>query len=123
MGNSKSFDYKTKLVGTLPDGEDDLEDIKIVVPLKNLRNFMFNLEFLMINSEIELILKSNENCVLTEKDGREFKAATQNPVQPALPAVNVPSDLKFSITDCKLYVPVVTLQAEYQNQLYIDLKT
>ena len=31
-----------KLVGTLPDGEDDLEDIKIVMPLKNLSNFMFN---------------------------------------------------------------------------------
>ena len=31
---SKSFDYKTKLVGKLPDGEDELEDIKIVVPLK-----------------------------------------------------------------------------------------
>ena len=39
---SKSFNYKTKLVGTLPDGEDDLEDIKIVMPLKNLSNFMFN---------------------------------------------------------------------------------
>ena len=32
-------------------------------------------------------------------------------------------DLKFSVTDCKLYVPVVTLQTEYQNQLYKDLKT
>ena len=31
---SKSFDYKTKLVGKLPDGEDELEDMKIVVPLK-----------------------------------------------------------------------------------------
>ena len=71
----------------------------------------------MINSEVELILKWTENCVLTEKVEREFKAATQIPVQPALPAVNVPSDLKLSVADCKLYVPVVTLQAEYQNQL------
>ena len=31
---SKSFNYKAKLVGKLPDGEDELEDIKIVVPLK-----------------------------------------------------------------------------------------
>ena len=37
--------------------------------------------------------------------------------------INTPSDLKFSITDCKMYVPVVTLQAEYQNQLYKKLKT
>ena len=32
-------------------------------------------------------------------------------------------DLKFSVTDYKLYVPVVTLQTEYQNQLYKELKT
>ena len=48
--DSESFDYKTKLVGKLPDGENELEDVKIVVPLTTLSNFMFNLE-------IELILK------------------------------------------------------------------
>ena len=31
--------------------------------------------------------------------------------------------MKFSVTDCKLYVPVVTLQTKYQNQLYKELKT
>ena len=30
----KSFDYKTKLVGELPDDKDELEDIKIVVLIK-----------------------------------------------------------------------------------------
>ena len=55
---SESFNYKKKLVGTLPAGNNsELEDIKIVVPLKNLRNFMLSLDFLLINSEIELILK------------------------------------------------------------------
>ena len=39
-----------------------------------------------------------------------------------VPAVNTPSDLKFNITDCKLYVPVVTLQ-RYENKLYEELKT
>ena len=43
--------------------------------------------------------------------------------EPAANAINRPKDLKFSVTDCKLYVPVVTLQTEYQNQLYKDLKT
>ena len=84
---------------------------------------MFNLDFLMINSEIELILKWTENCVLTEKAEREEKAAKQNPPQDRVPAVNVPSDLKFSITDCKMYHPVVTLQTQYQNQLYKEIKT
>ena len=85
---------------------------------------MFNLDFLLISSEIELILKWTEDCVLTEKSTREFKAAEDGP--PALdevPAINRPKDLKFSVTDCILYVPVVTLQTEYQNQLYKDLKT
>ena len=41
----------------------------------------------------------------------------------AVPAINRPKHLKFSITDCKLYVPVVTLQTQHQNQLYTDLKT
>ena len=38
-------------------------------------------------------------------------------------AINRPKDLKFSVTECKLYVPVVTLQTQYQNHLYKDLKT
>ena len=67
--DSKSFNYKTKLIGSVPGVADpangdnierELEDIKIVVPLKNLSNFMFNLDFLLINSEIELILKWTE---------------------------------------------------------------
>ena len=119
---SKIFDYKTKLIGKLDDGEDELEGITIVVPLKNSSKFMLNLDFLMIIAEIELILKWPEDCVLTEKATREAKEATQDTVQAAVPAVNVPSDLKFSITDCKMYVPVVTVQAEYQNLLFINIK-
>ena len=131
--DSESFNYKTKLIGNVPgvadpangnDIERELEDVKIIVPLKNISNFMFNLDFLLINSEIELILKWTEDCVLTEKATREFRAAEDGP--PALdevPAINKPNDLKFSVIDCKLYVPVVTLQTEYQNQVYKDLET
>ena len=83
---SESFDYKTKLVGTLPivaavannDVDTELKGIKIVVPLKNLSNFMFNLDFLMINSEIELILKWTRDCVLTGKATREAIAEVDN---------------------------------------------
>ena len=84
---------------------------------------MFNLDFLLINSEIELILKWTEDCVLTEKATREELPAGDDPAaEPAVNAINRPKDLKFSVTDCKLYVPVVTLQTEYQNHLK-DLKT
>ena len=129
--SSESFDYKKKLIKTLGDNVNvdgvitaSLEDIKIVVALKNLINFMFNLDFLMINSEIELILKWSEDCVLPGKATREAIAEGDDPAtEPAANAINIPSDLKFSITDCKMYVPVVTLQAKYQNQLYKELKT
>ena len=61
---------------------------------------------------------------MTEKATREHKAAEAGPsALDEVSAINTPSDLKFNITDCKLYVPVVTLQIEYQNQLYEELKT
>ena len=127
--DSESFNYKTKLVGNVDavadaadnDVKTDLEDIKIVVPLKNLSNFMFSLDFLLINSEIELILKWTEDCVLTEKATRAQLPPDAN--FDAVPAINRPKYLKFSITYCRLYVPVVTLQTQHQNQLYKDLKT
>ena len=61
---------------------------------------------------------------MTEKTTRaELPAGDDTAAEPAVNAMNRPKDLKFSVTDCKLYVPVVTLQTEYQNQLYKDLKT
>ena len=61
--NSESFDYKTKLVGQLlPDGNNaELENVKIIVTLKNLSNLIFNLDFLMNNTDIEFILKWSQN--------------------------------------------------------------
>ena len=123
--DSESFNYKTKLVGNLPAGNDEaeLEDVKIVVPLKNLRDFMFNLVILLINAEIELILIWSQNCVLTERAHRNAIEEGGDPAtEPTFNAINTPSDLKFNITDCKLYVPVVTLQSEYENKLYEELK-
>ena len=76
---SQSFNYKTKLIGNVPgvadpaDGDDterELEDIKIVVSLKNISNFMFNLDFLLINSEIDLNLKWTEDCVKKKQQGK-----------------------------------------------------
>ena len=61
---------------------------------------------------------------MTEKAAREFRAPEDGPAAlDEVPAINRPKYLKFSVIDCKLYVPVVTLQTEYQNQFYKDLKT
>ena len=32
--------------------------------------------------------------------------------------INNPTNAEFSITDCKLYVPVITLPTDYENKLY-----
>ena len=53
----------------------------------------------------------------------ELPAGDESAAEPAVYAINRPKDLKFCVTDCKLYVSVVTLQTKYQNQLYKDLKT
>ena len=115
--DSEGFDYKTKLVDELPAGNDvELPNIKIVVPLKNSNNFIFSLAFLMINTEIELILKWSQNCVLTERATREQKDEIAGIIRAAaVSAINAPSDLNFNITDCKL-------QEKYENELYKNLK-
>ena len=66
------------------------EGVKIIVPLKYLGNFWRSLEMPLINCKIELSLKWIENCILSSSG----TAAT------------------FTITDTKLYVPVVTLKTE-----------
>ena len=67
MHNSESFDYKTKFINPLPGVNDDANndvtresETKIVILLKNLNNFIFSLDFLMINTEIELILNGHK---------------------------------------------------------------
>ena len=61
---------------------------------------------------------------MTEKAAREELPVGDDPAaELAVNAMNRAKDLKFSVTDCKLYVPVVTLQTEHQNQLYKELKT
>ena len=126
--NSESFNYKNKLIGNLAvDNNAELRDTKLIVTLKRMSNFIFNLDFLMINTEIELILKWSKNCVLTEMATRkrraEIPAQGGNSRVLALVEINRPSDLKFNISDCKLYVHVVTLQQKYEKKLPKNLKT
>ena len=94
----------------------EFENIKIVVPLKHLSRFIFNVDTLLTNSEIELKLKWSQDWVLTSKATRDARPARDDPaVEPEIAAINAPFVLKFSVTDCMLYVPVVTLQAECES--------
>ena len=114
--NSKSFDYKAKIVGSLAAGELEKDDIEIAIPLKYLGNFWRSLDIPLINCEITLILSWHKECVLV---GRAFRG----PPAAAANRINSRTSAKFEITDCKLYVPVVTLSAENDNKLLEQLKS
>ena len=86
--NSSSFKYKSSFI-------TNRNGVKIVVPLKYLSNFWRSLEMPLINCKDEFSLKWNENCILSSAG----TAAT------------------FTITDTKLYVPIVTLKSEDNAKL------
>ena len=74
---------------------------KTAVSLKYLSNSWRTLQMLMINYEIYLILTCSAHCVISEG--------------------NRVTD--FSITDTKLYVPVVTLSTQDNTKLLQQLKS
>ena len=113
--NSKSFDYKTKIVGRLPNNVLEKE-VTIAIPLKYLLNFWRSLDIPLINCEITLALSWYKECVLVGRAFRGPSAAAPN-------RINFPTSTKFEITDCKLYVPVVTLSRENDNKLLEQLKS
>ena len=53
---SKSFEYKTEIIGRTPD-DNNMLNAEVVVPLKYLSYFWRFLDLLLINCEIELDLK------------------------------------------------------------------
>ena len=67
LDNSTSFKYKASLLGKANDADGNdrpLKNVKIVVPLKHLFNFLRSLEMLLINCKIHLELNLNNNCVM-----------------------------------------------------------
>ena len=70
----------------------------------------------LINCEISLTLSWYENCVITSIEKRVIEGT--NPKQ----RDNSPTTIVFKITDTKLYVPVVTLSSEEDNELLNKLK-
>ena len=96
--NSKSFDYKVKLLGN-PNHVCGIArlNVKIVIPLKYLSNFFRLSEMPLINCKVKLNLTWKKECVLSNQAGNAV----------------------FIINDTKLYVPVVTLSKE-DDKDFID---
>ena len=96
-----SFNLKVKLTGQT--GNNGTKHVEIMVPLKYLSKFWRTVEMLSINCEISLNLDWSENCVIV---------ATNVTAQAAT----------FSITDTKLYVPVLTLSTQDNAKMLEQLK-
>ena len=99
LTDSESFKSKINTTGnTLAD--DSEKDVQIIVQFTYLSNIWRALEMLMINYEVNLILKWPSTCVITNSTG----AGT------------------FAITNTKLYIPVVTLSSQDNPKLLQQLK-
>ena len=75
----------------------------------------------LINCEVSLTLNWSEKCVLTDITTQTSRAAQGD--NPARPAINASANARFKITDTKLYVPVVTLSTEDDNNFLEQLKS
>ena len=97
-----SFNFKVKMRGQT--GDDGTKNVEMMVLLKYLSNYWRFLEMFLINCEINLILTWNANCIIVSTN-----ITNQNAT--------------FTITDTKLYVPVVTLSTQDNAKLLQQLKS
>ena len=96
------FNLKVKVTGQT--GDNGTKNVEIMVPLKYLSNSWRTLEMSLINSEIAFDLNWSEKCITV--------------------AANIANQgATFSITDAKLYVPVVTLSTQDNAKLLEQLKS
>ena len=97
-----SFNFKAKISDQT--GDNGTKEVKIMLPLKYLRNFWRTLEMPLINCEINFILTWSANCVIVYTNVGNQGAT-------------------FAITETKLYVPVVTLSTQNNAKLIQQLKS
>ena len=95
--NTTSLVYKSKLIkGT---DNHNVNNVKLVVPLKYVCNFFRSLEMALVNCKIDLELTWHKDCMISSAN------AAANQV------------VSFMITDTKLYVPIVTLSTKDNTNL------
>ena len=101
VNTTDPFNFKAKI--TVQTGDDGTKDVEIMIPLKYLSNFWRTLEMPLINCEVNLILTWSSTCVIVS-------------------ANIVNQGATFTITDTRLYVPVVTLSTQENTKLLQQLK-
>ena len=127
VNSNTFFKYKNKITGNTCNVDADVDgydvnkngtqEIELAIPLKYLCNFWRALNVPLISCEIFLELKWNKNCVITSLERRQVDAG------PPVVRDNAPTGATLSITDCKLYVPVVTLSKDDEIKLLTNLKS
>ena len=125
--NSNAFKYKNKIIDNRYNvdaaavgydvNKESTQAIELAIPLKYLGNFWRALNIPLINCEVSLELKWNKNCVITSLENRIINAG------PPVIRGNVPTSAALSITDSKLYIPVVTLSKDDEIKLLTNLKS
>ena len=89
-----------KITGNTP-ADGNTEDVEITFRLKYLSNFWRTHEMPLINCKVNLILTWSSTCVITNSTGSG----------------------RFTITDTKLYVSVVTLSTQDNAKLLQQVKS
>ena len=125
--NSNTFKYKNKVTGNTYNvnagvqgydvDKNGMQEVELTIPLKYLGNFWRALNIPLISCEVSLELKWNKNCVITSLERTQVDAG------PPVVRDNAPTGATLSITDCKLYVPVVTLSKDDEIKLLTNLKS
>ena len=95
--DTKSLVYKSKLISGTDN--NNVNNVKLVVPLKYIRNFFRSLEMPLVNCKIDLELTWHKDCMISSVNAAAGQVVS------------------FMITNTKLYVPVVTLSTEDNNNL------
>ena len=132
--NLEAFKYKNKIIGnmynvdsTIPNpaggaripnpnyeaDESGKQTVQLAIPLKYLGNFWRALNMPLISCEVSLELKWNKNCIITSIQ-RQTNLDGGNTA--------VPTGASLAISDCKLYVPVITLSKDDEIKLLTNLK-
>ena len=100
--NTTSLVYKSKPISGTDD--NNVNNVKLVVPLKYISNFFRSLEMPLANCKTDLELTWHKYCMISSVDAAAGQVVS------------------FMITNTKLYVPNVTLSTKDNNNLTKQLK-
>ena len=122
--NSEAFKYKNKITGNTYNvdagaqgydvNKNGTQEVELAIPIKYLGNFWRTLNIPLTSCEVSLELKWDKNCVITSLEQRDIGGGNRD---------NAPTGATLAITDCKLYVPAVTLSKDDETKLLTNLKS